>query len=47
VVVRAVGTSVWRDTRAGWLLPFPRRIRREKDVGDPVTVEIEVDAARL
>jgi hypothetical protein len=44
---RTWDTSVWRDTRAGWLLPVPRRIRRDKDDGDLVTVAIEVDAVRL
>ena len=44
---RSWDTSVWRDSRAGWLLPVPRRIRREKDDGDLVTVEIDVDASRL
>lgn len=40
-------TSVWRDRRAGWLLPVPARVRGGKDDGDAVTVEVEVDAGRL
>jgi hypothetical protein len=40
-------TSVWRDRRAGWLLPVPARIRRGKDDGDVVTARIVVDATRL
>jgi Domain of unknown function (DUF1905) len=44
---RSWPTSVWRDSRAGWLLPVPARIRRGKDDGDVVTVAIEVDHARL
>ncbi len=44
---RAWATSVWRDRRAGWLLPVPARIRQGKDDGDTVVVSIEVDGARL
>ncbi|MGY1711237.1 DUF1905 domain-containing protein [Geodermatophilus sp. SYSU D00758] len=44
---RTWSTSAWRDRRAGWLLPVPARIRRGKDDGDVVTVEIAVDPARL
>ncbi|WP_409330431.1 DUF1905 domain-containing protein [Trujillonella humicola] len=44
---RTWATSVWRDRRAGWLLPVPARVRRGKDDGDAVTVEVRVDAARL
>ncbi len=44
---RSWATSVWRDSRAGWLLPVPARIRRDKDDGDTVVVSIEVDASRL
>ena len=44
---RTWATSVWRDRAAGWLLPVPARIRRGKDDGDAVTVDVEVDAARL
>lgn len=40
-------TSVWRDRTAGWLLPVPARIRRGKDDGDAVVVEIEVDPTRM
>ncbi|PRY47440.1 uncharacterized protein DUF1905 [Geodermatophilus tzadiensis] len=40
-------TSVWRDREAGWLLPVPARVRRGKDDGDPVVVEVAVDAGRL
>lgn len=40
-------TSVWRDRRAGWLLPVPARIRQGKDDGDLVEVSIEIDARRL
>jgi hypothetical protein len=44
---RAWTTSVWRDRRAGWLLPVPARIRQGKDDGDVVVVSIEVDVSRL
>ncbi|MGY1741107.1 MULTISPECIES: DUF1905 domain-containing protein [unclassified Blastococcus] len=44
---RSWATSVWRDRRSGWLLPVPARIRGQRDHGDVVTVEIEVDSARL
>jgi hypothetical protein len=40
-------TSVWRDKKAGWLLPVPARIRNGKEDGDVVTVEIEFDPSRL
>jgi hypothetical protein len=44
---RTWATSVWRDSRAGWLLPVPARVRGGKDDGDVVTVEVEVDGSRL
>ncbi len=44
---RTWATSVWRDRGAGWLLPVPARVRRGKDDGDVVTVEVEVDPARM
>ena len=44
---RTWSTSVWRDRRAGWLLAVPARIRGDRDDGDVVTVEIEVDPRRL
>ncbi len=44
---RTWSTSVWRDRGAGWLLPVPARVRRGKDDGDVVTVEVEVDPARM
>ena len=44
---RTWATSVWCDRAAGWLLPVPARIRRGKDDGDVVTVDVEVDVARL
>ena len=40
-------TSVWRDKSAGWMLPVPKKVRRGKADGDPVSVSIEVDASRL
>ncbi|MUN64957.1 DUF1905 domain-containing protein [Kocuria sediminis] len=40
-------TSVWRDSRAGWLLAVPARVRGGKDDGDVVSVEVVVDASRL
>ncbi len=40
-------TSVWRDTTAGWLLAVPKKVRRDKTDGDPVSVSIEVDESRL
>ncbi|MFR9775213.1 DUF1905 domain-containing protein [Micromonospora sp. MS34] len=43
---RAWSTSVWRDRRAGWLLPVPARIRAGKDDGDRVAVTVEVDPTR-
>ncbi|MGY1786354.1 DUF1905 domain-containing protein [Geodermatophilus sp. SYSU D00698] len=44
---RTWSTSVWRDRAAGWLLPVPARIRRDKDDGDVVAVDVEVDPVRL
>ena len=43
---RTWSTSVWQDRRAGWLLPVPARVRRGKDDGDVVTVDITVDHDR-
>ncbi|MEV1145974.1 DUF1905 domain-containing protein [Micromonospora sp. NPDC049799] len=43
---RTWSTSVWRDRRAGWLLPVPARIRAGKDDGDNVLVAIEPDPSR-
>jgi Domain of unknown function (DUF1905) len=40
-------TSVWRDKSAGWLLPVPSKVRRGKDDGDVVLVEIAVDPLRM
>lgn len=40
-------TSVWRDKSAGWMLPVPKKVRRGKADGDPVSVSIEVDESRL
>jgi Domain of unknown function (DUF1905) len=40
-------TSVWRDKTAGWLLAVPARVRAGKDHGDVVSVEIDIDPARL
>ena len=39
-------TSVWRDSRHGWLLPVPARIRGKKDDGDEVLIELGPDASR-
>jgi hypothetical protein len=36
-------TSVWRDTKAGWLLAVPARIRQGLDEGDQVRVALEED----
>ena len=44
---RTWSTSVWWDTRAGWLLAVPARIRRDKDDGDEVEVDVELDPSRL
>ena len=33
-------TSVWRDRQHGWLLAVPVRVRRGKEDGDSVEVEI-------
>lgn len=40
-------TSVRRDSRAGWLLAVPARVRGDKDDGDVVSVEVVVDVSRL
>lgn len=37
---RAWDTSVWSDRRRGPLLPVPARIRRGKEAGEVVRVEI-------
>jgi hypothetical protein len=39
-------TSAWRDRTGGWMLPVPARIRRGKDDGDVVSVEVVVDSRR-
>ena len=39
-------TSAWRDRDGGWMLPVPARVRRGKDDGDVVTVEVVVDGTR-
>jgi Domain of unknown function (DUF1905) len=44
---RTWSTSIWRDKKAGWLLPVPARIRSGKDDGDCVRVAITIDHARL
>lgn len=44
---RTWSTSVRRDSRAGWLLAVPARVRGDKDDGDVVSVEVVVDASRL
>jgi hypothetical protein len=33
-------TSVWKDSRLGWLLAIPARVRGGKGDGDDVTVEL-------
>ena len=40
-------TSVWRDKAEGWLLPVPAKVRRGKDDGDIVTIDVDVDESRL
>lgn len=40
-------TSVWRDRTHGWLLAVPAKVRRGKDDGDTVSVQIELDHRRL
>ena len=40
-------TSVWRDSHGGWLLAVPARVRRRKNQGDRVAVDIEIDGSRL
>jgi hypothetical protein len=44
---RTWSTSIWRDKKAGWLLPVPAKIRRGLDHGDTVNIVIDVDHARL
>jgi Domain of unknown function (DUF1905) len=44
---RTWATSVWRDKQGEWLLPVPLKIRRGKDHGDTVTVDLELDDSRL
>jgi hypothetical protein len=44
---RRWATSVWRDTKAGWLLAVPARIRGGKDHGDRVSIEITIDPTRI
>ena len=40
-------TSVWRDKSEGWLLPVPARIRRGKDDGDEVQVNLTIDESHI
>ena len=44
---RSWPTSVWCDRTHGWLLAVPARIRRGKDVGDIVTVVMQLDHGRV
>ena len=44
---RTWATSVWRGKDGRWLLPVPAKVRRGKDDGDTVTVDVEVDGSRL
>ena len=39
-------TSAWKDTKHGWLLAVPRRIRGEGEAGDVMTVAIDPDNTR-
>ena len=39
-------TSAWRDTKRGWLLSVPKKIRGMHEAGDIVSVSIEVDHTR-
>ncbi len=43
---RTWATSAWRDSRRGWLLAIPKRIRVGFDEGDVVAVGIEPDPSR-
>ena len=40
-------TSAWRSKNGGWLLAVPAKVRRGKDDGDAVTVEVALDQSRL
>ena len=44
---RTWATSVWHGKDGKCLLPVPAKIRRGKDDGDMVTVEVAVDGSRL
>ena len=35
-------TSVWRDRAHGTLLPVPKRMRKGREAGDVLTVELSV-----
>jgi len=39
-------TSAWKDKAHGWLLPVPRKLRKDKTAGDIVTVALREDPAR-
>ena len=40
-------TSAWRGKDGRWLLPVPAKVRRGKDDGDVVTVDLVVDGSRM
>ena len=40
-------TSVWRGASGDWLLAVPAKVRRGKDQGDSVSVDLEIDGSRL
>lgn len=43
---RRWSTSAWRDSRRGWLLAVPARIRDGLQEGDDVEVSVEPDPTR-
>ncbi len=43
---RTWSTSAWRDTRRGWLLPVPKKIRGSLIAGDTVRVTVDADHSR-
>ena len=44
---RTWSTSVWRGGDGRWLLPVPRKIRRDKEDGDLVEVSVTLDTGRV
>lgn len=43
---REWNTTIWHEKDGRVLLPVPKKVRREKDVGDEVVIEFRVDGEK-